>query len=374
MKERGVRILHVDTGTGWRGGQQQVFWLMEGARMLGLTQRLLAPAGSPLAARARQLGLEVTELASPSRSWRNVRTLRQIASQVDLVHAHDAHAHTLASAAHLLGSYNQPPVVVSRRVAFPVRSFSHPKYRIASRFIAVSEFVRLRLLQAEVPEESIRVIYDGVKVPPSRTSASARAEFRGKHGVEEDAFLLGTLTSLAPEKLLEEELDLLAELPPTVHFWLGHPSAEPDRSSAGMALLRSAQSRGLGERFRIVPVPEDASVFLDSLDLFVYLSRSEGLGSAILLAMAHRLPVVASNVGGIPEIVRHLETGILVGDELRKELPTAILLLEASPTLRRRYGLAGARLVLDRATSDKMAAQTVALYEELLAGSKPSRA
>ena len=369
-----MRILHVDTGTGWRGGQQQVFWLMEGARMLGLTQRLLAPAGSPLATRARQLDLEVTELTAPTRSWRNVRTLRQIASQVELVHAHDAHAHTLASAARLLGSYSHPPVVVSRRVAFPVRSFNHPKYRIPSRFVAVSEFVRLRLLQAEVPEESIRVIYDGVKVPPFRTSASARAEFRERHGVEEETFLLGTLTSLAPEKLLEEELALLAELPPTVHFWLGHSSAEPDRSSAGMALLQSAQDRGLGERFRIVPVPEDASVFLDSLNLFVYLSRSEGLGSAILLAMAHGLPVVASNVGGIPEIVRHLETGILVGDELRRELTTAILLLEASPLLRRRYGLAGRQLVLDRATSDKMVDQTVALYEELLPGSKPNSA
>jgi glycosyltransferase involved in cell wall biosynthesis len=346
---------------------------MEGARNLGVEQRLLAPAGSRLAARVRQLGLEVSELANPVRSWRNVRTLRRMASQFELIHAHDAHAHTLASAARLLGGHGLPPVVVSRRVGFPVGSFGQRKYRIPARFIAVSESVRMRLLQADVPEQKVRVIYDGVKLPVGSSDPAACGELRRRHGLGEDIFVMGTLTSFAPEKMLEEQLELLARLPATIHFWLGHPSAEPDRSEAGMALLQAAQKRGLGERFRIVPVPEDPSAFLDSLDLFIYLSRSEGLGSAILLAMAHQLPVVASNVGGIPEIVRHLETGILVGDDLRQELPNAVLLLKSSPLLRHRFGVAGCRFVTAHATSDRMVAQTVALYEELLSGSKSSR-
>ena len=93
-----------------------------------------------------------------------------------------------------------------------------------------------------------------------------------------------------------------------------------------------------------------------------------------MLAMAHSLPVLASNVGGIPEIVRHQVTGLLVSGEPRKELPPAIRLLRNNPGMRRRLAEAGRKFVLAHATSDRMVAQTVGIYEELLKGSRRSRA
>jgi glycosyltransferase involved in cell wall biosynthesis len=221
------------------------------------------------------------------------------------------------------------------------------------------------LTEIGMAERDVAVIYDGVEAEPLPGDG---AEFRRRSGLREDALLLGTLTSIAPEKLLREQLELLAELPPTVHLWMARPASE-QKAAQELALLSYATELGLEDRFRIVPSENDLGGFLKALDIFLYLSKAEGLGSAILLAMAHQLPVVASQVGGIPEIVRHGETGLLAGEDLKKELPRAVNELLASSALRSRLGQAGRAFVLKNATVDVMAARTSALYEKLLGGS-----
>src|SRR5580693_10075929 len=118
-----MRILHLDSGREMRGGQWQVLRLMEGLRGEDVDGTLLAPPQSPLSDRARALQLDVRPLGL----W----ALYRLARQVDLVHAHDAHTHTLAAA------LVRAPLLVSRRVAFPIRS--RWKYRRASRYAAVSQ-------------------------------------------------------------------------------------------------------------------------------------------------------------------------------------------------------------------------------------------
>ena len=364
-----MRVLHIDTGSGWRGGQQQVFWLAQGLRERGLEQRLLARAGAPLAERIRREGLEVVELAPTLVSLRNLRLLRRQADECDLLHAHDAHGHTLAWLACQSGTRRATRLVVSRRVAFPVGFFGRPKYAAADAYLAVSESARQQLLKAGVPASKVRVVHDGIPPPVCLPDAKRRAELRRHYGAEEPAFLIGTLTSLAPEKMLHQELDLLAALPSSVHFWLGRAAAETGAQSAEAALWQHAKQAGLEQRFRIFPLGDDLDEFLPCLDLFVYLSRSEGLGSAILRAMAYGLPVMASRVGGIPEIVRHQQTGLLVDHDSSNELSAGVRLLVDSSELRQRLGAAGREFVMAHATSDIMAARTAALYTELLSGS-----
>jgi glycosyltransferase involved in cell wall biosynthesis len=183
--------------------------------------------------------------------------------------------------------------------------------------------------------------------------------------------LVGTLTSLAPGKSPGSLVALLAELPSTAQFWLARPAAE-ERSEIERALQQSAQGRGVEGRFRILSLDDDAGPFLAALDVFVYLSKSEGLGSAILLAMAHGLPVVASRVGGIPEIVRDGETGLLIAPNRRQDLVSAVQGLLESEERRRLLGQAAREFVLENATCDRMAAQTAAVYEELLQGKPES--
>ena len=369
-----MKILHLDTGKGWRGGQQQLFWLLQGLRERGQEQLLLAPAGSPLVTRVREKGLEAEELSPRILSFANLRALRQKAGRDDLIHAHDSRGHLLGWLAGI-GRRKKtcPRLVVSRRVTYPIGYFSQLKYNAADAYIAVSEYVSQQLLMARVPKEKIHVVHDGVKLPDAPVGSGERREFRGHFGAGEQTFLIGTLTSLAPEKLLRDGVNLLANLPPNVHLWLGHPASEPDQQAAEKALLEYARKRGLEQRFQIFQLGKNLNAFLGALDLFMYLSRAEGLGSAILLAMAHGLPVVANSVGGIPEIVRHMETGVLVGRNLEAELPPAIQFLMGSPEIRQRLAAAGQSFVSTHATTDIMVAQTAAVYGELLQGSYRNR-
>jgi glycosyltransferase involved in cell wall biosynthesis len=115
----------------------------------------------------------------------------------------------------------------------------------------------------------------------------------------------------------------------------------------------------------LVAAPQDFSDFLFAMDIFVYLSESEGLGSGILLAMAHGLPVIASRTGGIPEIVREGETGLLIANT-EDELRAALHRLATDAPLRKALGAAGRNWVARHATNAIMAARTEAVYRKVL--------
>jgi glycosyltransferase involved in cell wall biosynthesis len=189
----------------------------------------------------------------------NMFSIGTLSKGADITHAHDARSHTWAA------TLSASPLVVSRRVAFPVgQSFmSKWKYRRAERYLAVSEHVKRTLVEAEVPERKILVVYDGVDLPQKIS--------RG-------------------ERIL------------AVHT---------DDPMKGSDLLDEAARIGEFE----VQYSNDLAQDLPRASLFVYITRSEGLGSAALLAMAHGVPVVASRVGGLPEIIEHGKTGILTDNE-----------------------------------------------------------
>jgi glycosyltransferase involved in cell wall biosynthesis len=149
-----MRIVHVDCGREMRGGQWQVLRLLGGLRQRGVECILLSPVEGPLGERASREGFPVAGVG-----WRF--------PAADLVHVHDARGHSIAALV------ARTPVIVARRVAFPVKTgwLSRWKYRRAAHFIAVSKFVAGILREAGVPENKISVVHDGVPLLPlsSRT-------------------------------------------------------------------------------------------------------------------------------------------------------------------------------------------------------------
>jgi len=292
-----MRILHLDSGNEMRGGQWQVLRLMTGLRREGVLSTLLAPAASPLLQKAlkEQLPAEPLGLLRVSR----------LARRNDLVHAHDARSHTLA----LLAS--RSPLVVSRRVAFPIRSRS--KYRSAGRYLAVSRFVKSVLEAGGVPEEKIAVVYDGVPLlaPAQGTAVLALADNgdsqKGAH--------------------LAADAAHLARIP--LHW------------------------------------TTDLENDLKQAAIFVYLTYSEGLGSAVLLAMSAGVPVVASRIGGLPEIIVDGGNGLLV-DNSAAAVAEGIGKLRDSPALAARLGEAARLTVQERFTTEQMVHRTMEVYREVL--------
>ena len=292
-----MRILHLDSGNEMRGGQWQVLRLMTGLRREGVLSTLLAPAASPLLQKALKEQLPAEPLG--------LLRVSTLARRNDLVHAHDARSHTLA----LLAS--RSPLVVSRRVAFPIRS--RWKYRSAARYLAVSRFVKSVLEAGGVPEEKIAVVYDGV-----------------------------------PLLALAQGTAVLA-------------LADSGDSQKGAHLAADAA--------HLARIPlhwtTDLENDLKQAAIFVYLTYSEGLGSAVLLAMSAGVPVVASRIGGLPEIIFDGGNGLLV-DNSAAAVAEGIGKLRDSPALAARLGEAARLTVQERFTTEHMVDRTMEVYREVL--------
>jgi len=285
-----------------RGGQWQALYLIRGLIAAGHRARLLTPPGSPLMQAAAAQHVDVQALS--------LGRLLRAAAGVDLIHAHDARAHTIALLV-------RKPLVVSRRVAFPVRRgvASWWKYRRAAHYIAVSQCVQHILMDAGVEPGKITVVFDGVPV-----------DLWPKTG-DRSRVLAVDLEDPGKGKKIIEEAAALADI--AVHF--------------SDNLMRD--------------LPEAA--------IFVYITDLEGLGSAVLLAMAAGAPVLASRVGGLPEIVDDGVTGLLTSNEPPAIAKQIQRLLADRPLALRLAARARSR-VEKEFSLEHMVNDTLRVYERIL--------
>ncbi|MYC67446.1 MAG: glycosyltransferase family 4 protein [Acidobacteriia bacterium] len=304
-----MRILHLDTGREMRGGQHQALLLHESLAQRDCEQTLLAGP----AIRSTH-GFEAITLSS----------IRRHSAKCDLIHAHDARAHTLA-----LIHGRGKPVVVARRVAFPIGRgpASRWKYRKAAHFIAISRHVADTLASGGVPPERVSVVYDAapdeeIFRPYTPSGASERRAGRND-------FIVVTPSSDDPLK---------------------------GRDLAVAACLRSGAE---------LIVSDNLARDVPWADLLLYVSKSEGLGSAILIAMLAGLPVVASNVGGIPEAVENGVTGVLAENDVAS-IAEAISRVRTDRGMRERMSKAAFEKVKVKFNRNRMAEQTARVYARVL--------
>lgn len=363
-----MRTLHFDTELAWRGGQQQVLLLVAGLVRRGVQAQLAAPAGSALAARAREAGIEVTPLsarndADPLAAFRLARLLRR--QPAEILHCHTARAHAIGLLARrLLPNSRRPMVVVSRRVAFTALSaLTRSKFAGANRVIAVSQAVRQRLVSAGVPAGRISVVHDGIPLDRPAPAPADRERVRHFLRLKPSDFLVAHVAHLGAEKgqsdLIAAAPRVFAELPSAVIAIVGagNRRAHLERKAAAVGAARIL--------FIGFWPPEDVPALLSAADVFVFPSRKEGLGSALLEAMAVGTPVVATSTGGIPELVRDGVTGLLVPPRDPPALAAAILRLLRDPALRSQLSSAAAEFVRDRGSAERMVEETIAVYRAM---------
>ncbi len=196
--------------------------------------------------------------------------------------------------------------------------------------------------------------------PPATPEERKRA--RKKWDAAPDTILLGCVGYLSEEKGHDRLLPALArirEASPNCRLVL---AGEGPRRAA---LEHQAAALGLGESVVFAGFVENLPEFYDALDVFVFPSLSEGLGTALLLAMAHGLPVVASARGGIPEAVRDGENGLLVSDPEPQLLADAVLSLVDNPERARQLGEAARKTVEEQFSAEQMVDNTLAVYERV---------
>ncbi len=356
-----MRVLHVDTEPGFRGGQRQVALLCRGLRDRGVEGAVVARTGAPLAARCRAEGIAVHEVRQAA-PWdpRPVHALRRLLRQrrIDVVHAHASHA--LGSAVAALASVpagHRPPLVATRRVDFPISG--GPKYgpRVA-RFVAISRAVATVLERGGVEPARIAVVHSGV--PPRSPAARPREVVRRELGLRPETTVALTTAALVDHKDHPTAIRALAVCGGDVHLVIAGDG--PLRGS----LRRLVQELGVGARVSLIGARDDVPDLLAAADLYLSASHLEGLGTAVLDAGLAGLPVVATAAGGVPEAIEHDRTGLLVPPRDPAALGAAIDRLVADPTLRRRLGRAAAEHVASRFSVDRMVEGTVQAYREVL--------
>jgi glycosyltransferase involved in cell wall biosynthesis len=364
-----IRSLHIDTAKTWRGGQNQVLLLVTGLEASGHPAVLVAHDDGELRRRAEE-GLRFFGFAPRSEfdvhaAWQLAKVLTNI--RPDVVHAHDPMGVALAAMALQMktGLATQPLVVASRRVDFHLKrhAFSRWKYRQIDVFIAASRVIAGMLADDGIPADRIATVHDGVNVSliDRQPALDVRATFWLPHG----APVVGNVAALAAHKgqrhLVAAAARVVREVPDARFVIVGEGELrEP--------LEKQIRDLGLERHVLLAGFRPDALGLMKGFDVFAMSSITEGLGSAVLEAMACRRPVVATRAGGIPEAVEDGASGLLVPPHDEPALAAAIVRLLRDPALAAALAAAGRTRVEQAFSVERMVAGTVAVYEKFLSG------
>lgn len=363
-----MHTLHFDTERFWRGGQRQLLLLLEGLARRGVSATLAAPQRASLFDRVRRAGFAVVPLAArndadPFAVFRLAGLLRR--ERFDVIHCHTGRSHAIARLARPLVPANfRPRLVVSRRVAFESTSLlTRWKFAGVDRVLAVSEAVKQRLIVAGIDPARIALVRDGIPAAEAAADSAERERVRHQLHLSPANRLVLHIGHLGAEK---GQSDLIAAAVP-IH------AAVPDARVVivGGGKLRASLEReasAAGEArvlFAGFWPPESIGSLLAAAEVFVLPSRQEGLGSILLDAMSAGVPVVATSTGGIPEIVRDGDTGLLVPPASPAALAKAVIRLLKDPALAGRIAAAGRTFVREQGGADRMVEETLAVYRSL---------
>ena len=356
-----MRILHVDAQKEFRGGEQQLILLLKAQIDAGNAVAVACPGCSPLASRAAALGAAHCDF-SPSAFfgfWSN-RRLRSYASEFkpDIIHAHDSR-----SVGHLNAAPKGCIRIAHRRVDFPVKSAG--KYIRSDAVVSVSSAIQRIVLDCGVPPDRARLIYDGID-PARFASRPSRSELRNQLGLDDRARLILSVGALVDHKAHDtgiRAIERLGKIRSDVTYWI----AGDGNLRSALDALASSVNRSLGrDAVCLLGYRDDIPKLLAATDVYYHPSRLEGLGTAVLDAMACGLPVVASRAGGLADAVKDNETGLLADVDSAESHAAALARLLADSGFASAAGKAGAERFQSLFTAQRMANETMALYRELL--------
>jgi glycosyltransferase involved in cell wall biosynthesis len=354
--------LHVDTARSWRGGQNQVLLTVNGLRAIGQRSALVAHPDGELRRRASE-GLELIPIAPRTEvdltaAWRLARVVKKL--RPDVVHAHDPHGIAMAALAlSFAGGAPAPVLVASRRVDFHLKgnSLSRWKYRQVDCFIAASEAIRQMLVADGIPTSRTVTVHEGIDV--EHVEAAERVNLHETFWLPHHAPIVGNVAALVPHKgqryLVEAAHLVVQEVPDARFVILGEGELREH-------LERQVREYRLEKHVLLPGFRTDVLGCIKGFDLFAMSSVTEGLGTSLLDAMACGKPIVATDAGGIPEVVAHGVTGTIVPARDARAMANAIVELLRDESRRQKMGQAGLARVKATFTVERMVAATAKVY------------
>jgi glycosyltransferase involved in cell wall biosynthesis len=373
-----MRVAHVIKVTGIAGAERHLLMLLSGLRARGVDAQivLLVEPRRPMDVfieEATARGIPVGRVAinhhlDPSLFSKLRRAFREM--QPDIVHTHLLHADLYGIPAARLARV--PVVVTSRhndnafRRRLPMRLVNRALWQMSDAGISASEAVRRFSISIEgASPDKVRTIYYGLeRTPNDALRQTQRAAMRAELGVGPDTPVVGMVSRLVEQKGVQYGLEAFARVADNF------PDARLVISGDGALRRRleaEAKTLGIADRVHFLGWRTDALTVFAGLDIFLMPSLWEGFGLVLLEAMSQRLPVIASEVSAIPEVVADGTTGLLAPPRDVNRLAAALRSLLGDAPLRHHMGLLGEDRLEEMFTTGRMVDETLALYENLLA-------
>lgn len=354
-----MRIVHVLHSHGYGGAESHALLMMKLQREAGHEVCYAGPMDSWLGRECEKAGIACEHIPMHGlfdlwSHWKLRSLLKRL--RADIVHGHLIRGAMYAGRA---GHRHQAPVAICTAHATTARTHM----RRCAHIIAVSGAVRDGLLAAGYAERDVSLVYNGVPEGPAPPSPEQRAALRAELGIPADAFAVAHVGRFVRDKGQDLLVHAMRSVPAGVHLYLiGDPATEFGREVQALLTAEPA----LAARVHCLGFRPDVQRLLPAFDAFALASRREALSIAVIEAFAARVPVVATRVGGVPEIVRHEDTGLLVPTEDSAALAQGITRLSRDAELRTRLIANGERLYQAQLTARSMLERTLALYRRCL--------
>ena len=368
-----INVLYLITDLKYGGAQTVLMNLLEQLDTNHFQAQVVCLFGGslPIGDELRARGIKVTDLqmTHPWRLdslWRFYRLLKR--EKITILHTSLFHASLVGR---LIGGFSRIPVILTWRHNVSLGAgwrdlINRWTSKLDDCVVVVSEPARQAELRTSgIPQDKIQLIYNAIDIGRySQITPEIRKSTRESFGIANGTFLIGFVGRLHPQKGVEILLEAFARCHPehknSFLLIVGEGELQNRLEAYATSLGITNQILFLGSRKEI---PE----ILVSLDLFVLPSLWEGLPMVLLEAMAAGLPVIATSVGGTPEVVVDGTTGYLVPPEDADKLATAILQLAENPELRMNFGKAGRARVEKNFSIREMVKKIEQLYRDLLA-------
>jgi len=362
-----MTVVHVNTEWAWGGGEVQTCCLIRGLEALGIENVLVAQPGSQIALQMTDEGAKVAPLRM--RGECDVLAIVRLSSMLrqmnpDVLHLHTSHAHTLGWLAGRLAHVKR--IVVTRRMDHDINGiFSWVKYRRVDHIVAISEVIGRTLSRSGLSPEKLSMIYSAVAC----SETYPQGDLRSVYGFGPDIPVVGTVATLARQKghaHIFEAIRIVKQRYPQIRLLVAGTGPLEKR------LRKLAKKLDLADAIVFAGFRRDIPQVLNTLNLFVLASQDEGLGVSLLEAACRGLPIIATDVGGIPEIVEDGTTGLLVPPRDGQALAEKMLDLLDHPEKAETLGRNARALVRERFSLETMVQRYCALYRQLLDGKRCS--
>lgn len=365
-----IRILHLNTENGWRGGENQTRLLIEGMKNNSNFENHMAALKN---SECYEIFRKICPVFPINSSFPyHILQARRIAkyckaNQIQIIDAQSGRTHSLAC---LIKLFNPSlKIVVHRRVDnIPSKNFfSRRKYLSNSidGFIAISNAIKEILVQTGVPSNKIYVVKSAVPDFPylKLSKQNEKNNWAKKLNIDEKKIWIGNASAIANQKaydVLLKAVQILKQENFSFHCLIA--GTGPQEAE----IKKLCTDLNLNDMVTFVGFTNEVPSFLSSLDILTVPSNNEGLGTIILEGIHAGCAVIGSEVGGIPEMIIHQKTGLLIPKQSPSHLATSIKELINDESLRKNLVTQAKKHALENFSVEAMVNGNIEVYKKLV--------